>query len=377
MAEIKYPFLDLALVNAPYMEALDEAARRIIHSGRYVGGNAVSEFEHQLAALCEVPYVVGVSNGLDALRLVFRAYIEMGRLATGDEVIVPANTYIASVLAVTDCGLVPVFIEPDERTMNLDTSLLEAAIGPKTKAIMTVHLYGRACYDSALADAVEKHGLVLVEDNAQAIDAEAAVASAWGTRKTGSLGHAAAFSFYPTKNLGALGDAGAVSTHDAELAACVRALANYGSDYRYHNIYQGYNCRIDPLQAAFLSVKMKQLPQETARRRALAAVYDGSICNPSVITPYTDTPDLAVWHQYVVRSSYRDDFRRYLESKGVGTDMHYATPPHRQPCYSEYSGLELPVTERLASEVVSLPISSCTSEDDAMKIADIINQFGR
>ena len=375
MVEIKYPFLELATVNAPYMDALDDAARRIIHSGRYVGGEAVADFERELADFCCVPNVVGVSNGLDALRLIFRAYIEMGRLASGDEVIVPANTYIASVLAITDNGLRPIFVEPDERTMNLDTSLLEASIGPKTKAILTVHLYGRVCYDKAIADVVERHGLILVEDNAQAIDAEAAIASPWGTVKTGSLGHAAAFSFYPTKNLGALGDGGAVATHDADLAAIVRVLANYGADYRYHNIYQGYNCRLDPIQAAFLSVKLKTVHQETARRRYLAAVYNNMITNNAIVKPMTDDPDLAVWHQYVVHVAKRDEFRRYLADNGVGTDIHYATPPHRQPCYHEFAGLNLPVTDKLAAEIVSLPISLCTSEHDAMDISDIINRF--
>lgn len=375
MAGYRYPFLDLATVNAPYVERLNAAAAATIASGRYIGGEAVERFEEALAAYCGSEYVVGVSNGLDALRLIFRAYIELGRMAPGDEVIVPANTYIASILAVTDCGLRPVFVEPDPRTLNLDTSLLEAAVTPRTRAILTVHLYGRACYDATMADVARRHGLLIVEDNAQAIGAETAEASPRGTHRTGSLGDGAAFSFYPTKNLGALGDAGAVATHDHALAEAVRALANYGSLRRYNNIYKGVNCRLDPIQASFLSVKLPDLDAEAERRRALAAVYDAAIVNPLVAKPTMDAPDRAVWHQYVVRVADRDRFRAYLEGEGVQTDVHYAVPPHRQPCYAEYAGLSLPITDAIADSVVSLPISSCTTEADAREIALIINRF--
>lgn len=371
----QYPFLDLEAVNKPFMGELQAAAARVVASGRYVGGQENEEFEAALCELCKVPFAVGVSNGLDALRLIFKAYIELGRLHPGDEVIVPANTYVASVLAITDAGLVPVFVEPDEQTLNLDTTQIEKHLGQRTKAVLTVHLYGRACYDHVLADVVERHGLLLVEDNAQAIDARASEPSPWGTVTTGSLGHAAAFSFYPTKNLGALGDAGAVTTHDCELAATVRALANYGSDRRYHNIFKGYNCRLDPIQAAFLSVKIKYLAEETARRRQLAADYNHNIVNPLIVKPLVDSPDLAVWHQYVVRTSHRSDFLRHLADNGVGYDIHYAVPPHLQPCYSHYSHLDLPLTCRIAQEVVSLPVSSCTSRDDARHIAEIINNY--
>lgn len=372
-----YPFLDLGTVNAPYSSALKDAAARVIDSGRYVGGPENEAFETELAALCCVPYAVGVSNGLDALRLIFRALIELGRLRPGDGVIVPANTYIASVLAVTDCGLRPVFVEPDPATMNLDTSLVDDVCcgDPGIRAVLTVHLYGRSCFDAALAEAVSRHGLIVVEDNAQAIGADAAIPGLNGSVRTGSLGHAAACSFYPTKNLGALGDAGAVTTADADIARAVRALANYGSDRRYHNIYEGFNCRLDPVQAAFMRVKLPYLEGETAHRRALAAVYDESITNPLVVKPLLDTPDGCVWHQYVVRTARRDDFLRHLEASGVGYDIHYAVPPHLQPCYARYSGLSLPGTVRLASEVVSLPVSGCTSEDDARAISSIINDF--
>ena len=375
MTDLRYPFLDLGVTNAPHAAALREAAARVIGSGRFIGGAENEAFEAELAAATGTGYAVGVSNGLDALRLIFRAYIELGRLRPGDEVIVPANTYIASVLAVTDCGLVPVFVEPDEATMNLDTALIEQALTPRTRAILTVHLYGRACYDDVMADVAARHGLIIVEDNAQAIGADASCRSPRGTTRTGSLGDAAAFSFYPTKNLGALGDAGAVTSCDADLVKTVRALANYGSDRRYHNIYEGYNCRLDPLQAAFLRLKLPYLDEETCRRRALAAVYSDALCNPLVKTPLKDSPDGSVWHQYVILSPCRDALRSYLSDCGVGTDIHYATPPHRQPCYERYASLKLPVTEKLAAQCLSLPVSACTSEADAKAIADIINEF--
>ncbi len=375
MKDLKYPFLDLGTVNAPYADELKEAAIRVIDSGRYIGGQEVEAFERELAAHTGSVYAVGVSNGLDALRLIFRAYIELGRLAPGDEVIVPANTYIASVLAVTDCGLTPVFVEPDPSTLNLDTSLIEQSISPRTKAILTVHLYGRPCYDELMAEAASRHGLIIVEDNAQAIGADASWPSPRQTTRTGSLGDAAAFSFYPTKNVGAVGDAGAVTTSDADLANAVRALANYGSDRRYHNIYQGFNCRLDPIQAAFLRVKLNHVAEETQRRRALAAVYDTEITNPAVLKPRKDMPDGSVWHQYVVRSDSRDELQAYLTDNGVGTDIHYAVPPHRQPCYGRYASLYLPLTDMLADQVLSLPVSACTSIEDAHSIARIINRF--
>ncbi len=370
MSELKYPFLELGTVNAPYKEALKAAAARVIDSGRYVGGAENEAFECELAAHTGTRYAVGVSNGLDALRLIFKAYIGLGRLREGDAVIVPANTYIASVLAVTDAGLRPVFAEPCSATLNLDTSRLEEVYTPDVKAVLTVHLYGRACYDTVLDDFARRHELIVVEDNAQAIGAEAC-----GFGRTGSLGHAAAFSFYPTKNVGAVGDAGAVTTSDKELADTVRALANYGSDRRYHNIYQGYNCRLDPIQASFLRIKLAYIDAETAHRRSIAAVYNSEIRNSAITLQQTDTPDTSVWHQYVVRTANRDSFCRMLADNGVGYDIHYAVPPHRQPCYARYAHLSLPVTDMLAAEVVSLPVSQCTSTDDAREIAMIINRF--
>lgn len=371
------PFLDLAEVNAPYIGEIKRATARVIDSGRYVGGPEVEAFESELAAIADVPHVVGVSNGLDALRLILRAYMELGRLKAGDEVIVPANTYIASVLAVTDNGLKPVFVDVSASTFNLDAALLEGAISPRTRAIMPVHLYGLVCWGDALSDFARRHGLLVVEDNAQAIGAEASAGGLFGSRMAGGLGHAAGFSFYPTKNIGALGDAGAVATHDRLLAETVRALANYGCDRRYHNVYAGLNCRLDPLQAAVLRVKLPHLGEVNSRRRELAGIYDSLIVNPLVIKP--EMPPVAkehVWHQYVLRVDDRDAFRSHLASRGIATDINYPENPMRQPCYAPaYGGVEAPVADALASEVVSLPLNTALAPDMARRIAEAVNSW--
>lgn len=375
---MKYPFLDLADANRPYMDEMIEAATRVIRSGRYIGGHEVEAFELQLAEMTGAKYAIGVSNGLDALRLILRSYVEMGIMNPGDEVIVPANTYIASVLAISDAGLSPVLIDADIHTMNMDTSLIETAVTGRTKAIMTVHLYGRICWDEKLAGLARRYNLKIIEDCAQAIGARATTSGLDGGMYAGALGDAGAFSFYPTKNVGALGDAGAVTTNDEKLAKTVRALANYGSDRRYHNIYRGLNCRMDPIQAAMLSVKLPHASDENADRFARALAYSRTITNPAVVTPMmsksvTDN----VWHQYVIRVSggRRDMMKERLEDAGVGTDIHYATPPHMQPCYSHLPHGPLPVTEQLASEILSLPIGNGTSVKDAAEIAAIINSI--
>lgn len=371
----KYTFLDLGEINRPYLPEIEAAALRVIRSGRYIGGGEVERFEADMRAFTGAPYAVGVSNGLDALRLILRAWLELGKLAPGDEVIVPSNTYVASVLAITDCGLTPVFVEPDLATLNLDSALVEAAITPRTRAIMPVHLYGRVCWDTTLVDVVRRHDLLVIEDNAQAIGALSETPGLFGTIAAGSLGHAGAFSFYPTKNLGAMGDAGAVVTHDEELARVVSALRNYGSLRQYDNIYQGLNCRLDPMQAAILSAKMPHLAAENRARRVNADIYLKEITNPAVMLPAAAPAETSVWHQFVVRVADRNAFREYLSRNGVETAVHYATVPHRQSCYGCYSSLTLPVAERIGREVVSLPISSCTSAADAHAIARIVNGY--
>lgn len=371
----QYPFLDLALTNAPYMAELKAAACEVIERGRYLHSQQTELLEQEIAALCQVRHCITVSNGLDALRLILRAYKELGLLHDGDEVIVPANTYVASVLAVSDNSLTPVLCDIREDTMNLDSNLLEGLITERTRAVMPVHLYGTPCCDPTLLQTAREHNLLIIEDNAQAIGAVSDTTGLHGTNVTGGLGHAAGMSFYPTKNLGALGDGGAVLTNDDTLAATVRALANYGSDRRYHNIYQGYNCRLDEIQAAMLRVKLRFLSEDNVIRNTVACTYNECIANPRVKTPVIFEGMQQTWHQYVVRVEQRDAFRTFLADNGVGTDIHYAIPPHKQPCYSDLRHAPLPLTERLADEVVSLPIAHPITPDDARAIANIINRF--
>ena len=325
-------FLDLKTVNAEIETELIVAASNVIRSGWYINGTNVQTFEQELAQYCETEFAVAVSNGLDALRLILKAYIELGILNHGDEVIVPANTYIATVLAISDNGLVPVFVEPDMATMNLDISLIEQHITKHTRAIMPVHLYGSPCWDKTLNEIANKYNLKIIEDNAQAIGARSALPGLNGSMVTGGLGHAAGNSFYPTKNLGALGDAGAVTTNDKELADTIRALANYGSDRRYHNIYCGLNCRMDEMQAALLSVKLRYLDAENDRRAVIANMYNEYITSCRVIKPAIPGGCKQVWHQYVLQVHERDAFRKYLLKHGIETDVLYPTPPHLQPC---------------------------------------------
>lgn len=371
----EYPFLDLALSNVPLMEELEDAANRVIRSGRYLRGEQTALLEQELAQQCEVKHCIAVSNGLDALRLILRAYKEMGILHEDEKVIVPANTYVATVLAVSDNALVPCLCEPREDTMNMNSDYIESLLSPTVKAIMPVHLYGTPCWDDKMVKIAKHYNLKIIEDNAQAIGAKANATGINGTRTTGGLGDAAALSFYPTKNLGAMGDAGAVMTNDDDLAATVRAIANYGSDYRYHNVYLGLNCRIDEIQAAMLLVKLKYLPQETARRQQLARTYEENIDHELVKTPAIFDDMVQVWHQYVVRVKNRDAFRDYLKGHGVATDVHYATPPHLQPCYRQFKSYKLPITQSLAQEVVSLPIAHPIDVESVKEISQIINNY--
>ncbi|MGM9869203.1 MAG: DegT/DnrJ/EryC1/StrS family aminotransferase [Sodaliphilus sp.] len=371
----QYPFLNLGLANQPIEAQLKLAACKVIESGRYLHGEQTALLEKEMAQRCNTDFCIGVSNGLDALKLIFRAYKEMGILQSGDKVIVPANTFIASVLSITDNQLVPVLCEPSELTMNLDSTLLDELLSEKVKAVLPVHLYGTPCFNEQLKQFAINHHLLIIEDNAQAFGAKAGTTGLNGTLATGGLGHASGISFYPTKNLGALGDAGAVCTNDRQLAETVKALANYGSTSRYHNVYQGYNCRIDEIQAAMLRVKLACIDAETERRNAIANAYNTHISNPLVTVPHIFSDMLQVWHQYVVRVERREEFRKYLADNGVETGIHYATPPHRQPCYPELHHCHLPVAERMANEVVSLPIAHPISVDDAVEIANIINDF--
>lgn len=370
-------FLNLQELNRLYLDEIQDAVSQVISSGYYIGGPVNERFETALSSYLGVPHVVGVSNGLDALTLIFLAYIELGRLRPGDEVIVPANTYVASLLAVSRAGLVPVPVEPARDTLNLDSTLIEDAVTGRTRAIMPVHLYGRTCWDATLVDTVRRHNLLVVEDNAQGLGSISTVPGLDGVScHTGSLGDAAALSFYPTKNLGALGDAGAVATRDALLASTVRAIANYGSDRRYHNIFRGLNCRLDPIQAAVLSVKLPFLDRDNDRRRAIAARYRDRLSNSDISLAMPDDLSTTNFHQLVALSPDRDALRRHLDLRGIGTDIHYAVPPHRQPCYAaELSRYSLPVTDYLADHVVSLPIAPYLTDAEVDTVIDSLNNF--
>jgi dTDP-4-amino-4,6-dideoxygalactose transaminase len=363
-------FLDLQKINAQYQEDLKQAAIEVIDSGWYLLGERVKTFENELAQYIGVPHAIGVANGLDALRLILKAYIELGIMQEGDEVIVPANTYIASILAITDNRLVPILVEPDLETYNLDITKIEQHISTKTKAIIVVHLYGRVCWSEKLEAIAQKHHLKIIEDNAQAIGAE------WQGIKTGNLGDAAGFSFYPGKNLGALGDAGAVTTQDEQLAKTIRAIANYGSSQKYVNQYQGLNSRLDELQAAFLSVKLKYLDAENDIRRKIADQYIAQIKESDIILPQQPVnPKEHVWHLFVIRTSNREVLQSYLIEHQIQTLIHYPIPPHHQKAYSDLNTLTLPITEKIHREVLSLPMSSVLTETEIERIYEVTNNF--
>jgi dTDP-4-amino-4,6-dideoxygalactose transaminase len=363
-------FLDLQKINAQYEQELKEAANRVIDSGWYLLGDHVKQFEQELQTYIGVKNAIAVGNGLDALRLILRGYIEMGVMRAGDEVIVPANTYIASVLAITDNNLVPVFVEPDCNTYNLDISKIEASVTERTKAIMLVHLYGRVCWSKQLENIAKKYKLKVVEDNAQAIGAS------WKGIKTGALGDAAGFSFYPGKNLGALGDAGAVTTNDEVLAKTIRAIANYGSEEKYINKYRGLNSRMDEIQAAFLSVKLKYLDAETEQRRSIAQYYTTHLNNNNISLPQLPKdPNEHVWHLFVLRTHNREELQNYLKEKSIQTLIHYPIPPNKQEAYKEYSQLNFDITKEMNAEVLSLPISPVINIEEIEFISQVINNF--
>lgn len=367
------PFLDLKSINAQYRAELIEACTRVIDSGWYIGGNELFQFEENFAAYCGTQYCVGVANGLDALILTLRAWIELGRLKAGDEIVVPANTYIASILAISANHLTPVLVEPDTYTCNIDPKKIEAAITSKTRAILPVHLYGQIADMPAILNMAEKYNLLVLEDSAQAHGA-----SITGI-KVGNWGHASGFSFYPGKNLGAVGDAGAITTNDAELAQMLKALRNYGSHEKYKNLVQGVNSRLDEIQAAMLNVKLKYLDQEIQHRRYIANLYLNGIKNPLVQLPLINTNaevyEQHVWHLFVVRTQHREALQKHLTNHGIQTLIHYPIPPHQQQAYQEWNNLSYPLTEAMHKEVLSLPIGPTLTGQDAEKIIALVNDW--
>ncbi|MCD8318432.1 MAG: DegT/DnrJ/EryC1/StrS family aminotransferase [Paraprevotella sp.] len=365
---IKY--LDLKKVNDSFQSDLSEAVTGVVRSGWYLFGEEVKRFERDFARYCGVGYCVGVGNGLDALTLIFMAYISMGRMRKGDEVIVPANTYIASILAVLRAGLKPVFCEPSWDTCNIDPDRIEENIGPRTRAVMTVHLYGRVCEMTTVKEKAHKYGLFVVEDCAQAHGALYE-----GGKRAGALGDAAGFSFYPGKNLGALGDAGAVTTDDGELAERVRMLANYGSSAKYVHPYVGINSRLDECQAAVLNVKLGRLDEDNRRRIHIACKYREGLRNTDLCLPEAKEDGSHVFHIFTVFTPQRDRLQQYLKDKGIKTLIHYPIPPHRQKALEEYGNLSLPVTERIHREELSLPMSPCLSDEEADEVIAALKSF--
>lgn len=363
------PFLNLKDINARHADELKAAAARVIDSGWYILGREVAAFEQEFADYCGVRHAVGVGNGLDALSLILRGYKALGALHDGDEVIVPANTFIASFLAITESGLVPVPVEPDPASFNIDPTRVAAAIGPRARAIMAVHLYGQLADMAALAELAERHQLLLIEDAAQAHGATS------DGRKAGAFGHAAGFSFFPAKNLGALGDGGAVVTNDSLLAARVTALRNYGSEVKYQHLYQGINSRLDELQAALLRVKLKYLDEDTVKRRHVARRYREGISHPLIRLPAVTDEARHVWHLFVVRCAQREALQRHLQAHGVHSQVHYPTPPHRQTAYPALRGLCLPLTEQLHDEVLSLPIGPTLRDEDVQQVIAACQTF--
>lgn len=360
-------FLDLKAINTQYRDELVAAATRVIDSGWYIQGTEVKAFEEEFADYCGSKHCIGVANGLDALTLTLRVWKEMGKLKEGDEVIVPANTYIASILAITENRLKPVLVEPDEATFNLCPEKTAAAITPNTKAIVAVHLYGQISPMPELMQLADEHGLLVLEDAAQAHGA-----SIEG-RKAGSWGHAAGFSFYPGKNLGALGDAGAVTTDDEELAKTIRALGNYGSHKKYENLYQGVNSRLDEIQAAMLRVKLRHLDDEIESRRNVAEYYLAHIDNPHIQLPAVGHRESHVWHLFVVRSARRDDLQKFLVEQGVQTLIHYPLPPHQQQAYKSFSEISLPLTEEIHRSVLSLPMGPHLTPEQVSEVIEAVN----
>ena len=360
-------FSDLKKLNIKYQSEINEAIKKVTESGWYILGKEVETFEKEFAEYCGVKYCIGVGNGLEALTLILKAW----KFEKGDEVIVPANTYIASILAVSASGLTPVFVEPDINTYNIDPEKIEEKITPKTRAIMAVHLYGQAAEMSRINEIAKKHNLKVIEDAAQAHGA------VYNGKRAGNLSDAAGFSFYPTKNLGALGDAGAITTNDDELAEKIKILRNYGAQIKYVNTYKGTNSRLDEIQAAILRVKLKYLNENNQKRREIARYYLENIKNEKIILPKIKNEDSHVWHLFVIRTEKRDELQEYLQNNNIQTLIHYPVPPHKQEAYKEYNHLTLPVTEKIHREVLSIPISPAMEEWEIKKVVEIINNYDR
>lgn len=373
------PFLDLKAINAQYRDELIAACTRVIDSGWYIAGNELAQFEQNFASYCGTKHAIGVANGLDALILTLRAWKELGKLKDGDEVIVPSNTYIASILAISANNLVPVLVEPDLATYNLCPQQAEAAITAKTRAILPVHLYGQLADMPAIMDIAKQHNLLVLEDSAQAHGAEL------NGKKAGNWGDASGFSFYPGKNLGALGDAGAVTTNDDQLAETLRALRNYGSHEKYKNLFQGTNSRLDEIQAAMLSVKLTHLDTEIAHRRKVAQAYLEGITNPAIVLPAIHSTfninnsqlmsKAHVWHLFVIRCEQREALQKYLLEHGIQTLIHYPIPPHQQQAYKEWGSESYPASEMIHQQVMSLPMGPTQSLNDTQKVIDVCNTF--
>lgn len=367
------PFLDLKKVNQQYQDELKAACNRVIDSGWYIGGQELGKFEQNFATYCGTKFAIGVANGLDALILILRAWKELGKLQDGDEVIVPANTYIASILAITANNLKAVLVEPDSKSLNISVEALEQAITLKTKAILAVHLYGQLADMPKIMQIAKQHKLLVLEDSAQAHGAEIE-----GIR-AGNWGDAYGFSFYPGKNLGALGDAGAVTTNDIELANMLKALRNYGSHEKYKNLVPGVNSRLDEIQAAMLDVKLTYLDQETTHRRQIASLYLSKIKNSYITLPLSQTEvreyKQHVWHLFVLQTKYRDELQQYLLENGVQTLIHYPIPPHKQQAYKEWNDLSFPLTEKIHQQVLSLPMGPTQTLEETEKVVELCNSF--
>ena len=380
-------FLDLNKINRQYAKELKNAASRVIDSGWYVLGKKVKEFEIKFAEYIGVKHAIGVASGLDALRLIFKAYIELGIMKEGDEIIVPANTYIATFLAITENRLKPIFVEPDINTYNLDISLIEKNITERTKAILVVHLYGRTCWSEKLESIAKRNNLKIIEDNAQATgafyipenDSGLRVQCSGPFKRTGALGDAAGNSFYPSKTLGALGDAGAVTTNNELLAETIRSLRNYGSNEKYINEYRGSNSRLDEIQAAFLTIKLRFIDSENQRRREIAQYYLENIRHPEIVLPCCRQPAVNrsdnVWHIFIIRHRERNKLQKHLSDKGIQTMIHYPIPPHKQRAFSKWNNLKLPVTELIHNSVLSIPVSPVMTKKDILHIINAVNDF--